>query len=94
MGNGSTDVNPFISKLVPLAFSSPLVLQLILAQSASHRQAAHSYAVGNEVAQKYYTDSLRMFRNVVGEYMSGKVENTLILTVGSLILCLTEVRTQ
>lgn len=91
MGNGSTDVNPFISKLVPLAFSNPLVLQLILAQSASHRQAANSYPAGNEVAQKYYTDSLRMFRNVVGEYVSGKLDNTLVLTVGSLILCLTEV---
>ncbi|KAJ6786619.1 hypothetical protein PWT90_10654 [Aphanocladium album] len=44
-----------------------------------------------EVAHHYYTDSLRMFRNVVGEYVAGKEENTLALTVGSLILCLTEV---
>lgn len=91
MGNGSTDVNPFIAKLVPLAFSNPLVLQLLLAQSASHRQSAEASAVGTEIAHHYYTDSLRMFRNVVGEYVSGKEENTLALTVGSLILCLTEV---
>ncbi|CEJ92680.1 Putative Pc12g14900 protein [[Torrubiella] hemipterigena] len=91
MGNGSTDVNPFVSQLVPIAFSNPLVLQLILAQSASHRQASGGEIQGNEVAQKYYTDSLRMFRNVVDEYMSGKEENTLDLTIGSLILSLTEV---
>ncbi|KAM4055854.1 fungal specific transcription factor [Hirsutella rhossiliensis] len=90
MGNGSTDVNPFIVKLVPLAFSNPLVLQLLLAQSAAHRQAS-SLQAGNEIAQQYYTDSLRLFRNVVGEYVSGKDENPLTLTVGSLILCLTEV---
>ena len=91
MGNGSTDVNPFIAKLVPLAFANPLVLQLLLAQSASHRQSAEAGALGTEVAHHYYTDSLRMFRNVVGEYVAGKEENTLALTVGSLILSLTEV---
>ncbi|OAQ97311.1 hypothetical protein LLEC1_00070 [Akanthomyces lecanii] len=91
MGNGSTDVNPFIAKLVPLAFANPLVLQLLLAQSASHRQSAEAGSLGTEVAHHYYTDSLRMFRNVVGEYVAGKEENTLALTVGSLILSLTEV---
>ncbi|KAF5254353.1 hypothetical protein FANTH_838 [Fusarium anthophilum] len=91
MGNGSTDVNPFIAKLIPLAFSKPLVLQLILAQSAAHRQASAERHPSDEIAQRYYTDSLRMFRNVVDEYVSGNAENTLILTVGSLIMCLTEV---
>ncbi|RBR26623.1 uncharacterized protein FIESC28_00620 [Fusarium coffeatum] len=91
MGNGSTDVNPFISKLIPLAFSKPLVLQLILAQSAAHRQASAERHPSDEIAQRYYTDSLRMFRNVVDEYVSGNAENTLVLTVGSLIMCLTEV---
>lgn len=91
MGNGSTDINPFVAQLVPIAFSNPLVLQLLLAQSASHRQASGGEVMGNEVAQKYYTDSLRMFRNVVNEYMSGKEENTLVLTIGSLILSLTEI---
>ncbi|KAF4983909.1 hypothetical protein FZEAL_786 [Fusarium zealandicum] len=91
MGNGSTDTNPFISKLIPLAFSKPLVLQLILAQSAAHRQASAERHPSDEIAQRYYTDSLRMFRNVVDEYVSGNAENTLVLTVGSLIMCLTEV---
>lgn len=91
MGNGSTEVNPFVAKLIPLAFSDPLVLQLILAQSAAHRQASEERLPTDEVAQRYYTDSLRMFRAVVGDFVSGKDGNTLVLTVGSLILCLTEV---
>ena len=52
MGNGSTDVNPFISKLIPLAFSKPLVLQLILAQSAAHRQASAERHPSDEIAQR------------------------------------------
>ncbi|PHH80106.1 hypothetical protein CDD80_2794 [Ophiocordyceps camponoti-rufipedis] len=94
MGNGSTDVNPFIAKLVPMAFSNSLVLQLLLAQSAAHRQQASNEppeAPGMEIAQQYYTESLRMFRTVVGDFVSGKEDHTLTLTVGSLILCLTEV---
>lgn len=92
MGNGSTDVNPFIAKLIPLAFSKPLVLQLILAQSAAHRQASAERLPSDEIATQYYTDSLRMFRKLVNEYVFGNADNTLVLTVGSLIMCLTEVR--
>lgn len=93
MGNGSTDINPFVAKLIPLAFSDPLVLHLILAQSAVHRQSSKECGSGGEVATRYYTDSLRMFRNLVGEYVSGKEGTNLVVTVGSLILCLTEVWT-
>ncbi|KID63969.1 Zn(2)-C6 fungal-type DNA-binding domain protein, partial [Metarhizium hybridum] len=92
MGNGSTDINPFVAKLIPLAFSDPLVLHLILAQSAVHRQSSKQCVSGGEVATRYYADSLRMFRNLVGEYVSGKEGTNLVVTVGSLILCLTEVR--
>ncbi|GAO19934.1 hypothetical protein UVI_02043600 [Ustilaginoidea virens] len=91
MGNGSTDSNPFVAKLIPLAFSDPLVLHLILAQSAVHRQASDECSSGGEVATRYYTDSLRMFRRLVGEYVSGRNDDNLVVTVGSLILCLTEV---
>ncbi|TWU77434.1 hypothetical protein ED733_006654 [Metarhizium rileyi] len=91
MGNGSTDINPFVAKLIPLAFSDPLVLHLILAQSAVHRQSSQECRSGGEVATRYYTDSLRMFRNLVGEYVSGNEGHNLVVTVGSLILCLTEV---
>ncbi|KFY50782.1 hypothetical protein V496_09169 [Pseudogymnoascus sp. VKM F-4515 (FW-2607)] len=91
MGNGSTDSNPFITKLIPLAFSHPLLLQLIMAQSAVHRQMSKDRHPSDEVAIRSYSDSLRYFRTVVDGYVSGREENALILTVGSLILSLTEV---
>ncbi|KFY26812.1 hypothetical protein V493_03864 [Pseudogymnoascus sp. VKM F-4281 (FW-2241)] len=91
MGNGSTDSNPFITKLIPLAFSHSLLLQLIMAQSAVHRQMSKDRHPSDEVARRSYSDSLRYFRTVVDGYVSGREENTLVLTVGSLILSLTEV---
>lgn len=91
MGNGSTDVNPFVPQLIPLAFCNPLVLQLLLAQSAAHRQASRELEARGDVAARYYTDSLCMFRTVVGEFVAGQGQGkTLTLTVGSLILFLTE----
>jgi hypothetical protein len=91
MGNGSTDTNPFVATLIPIAFSSSLVLRLILAQSAIHRHVSQETQVSNEIAQRCYHESLRQFREVVGEYVAGKDDDTLTLTVGSLILSLTEV---
>lgn len=91
MGNGSTDSNPFLSTLVPLAFSDQLVLQLLLAQSAVHRQVGQGYLTSDQVAQRYYTGSLRLFRSAIREYISGKSTDRLVLTIGSLILSLTEV---
>jgi hypothetical protein len=91
MGNGSTDVNPFVVQLVPLAFQNNLVLRLILAQSAVHRQVSQDRQPSNELAERHYTDSLRLFRALVGVYLSGKHDGILPLAVGSLILSLTEV---
>ncbi|KAK0390047.1 hypothetical protein NLU13_3620 [Sarocladium strictum] len=91
MGNGSTDSNPFLSTLIPLAFSDQLTLQLLLAQSAVHRQVGQAHASSDLVAQRYYTGSLRLFRSAIREYISGKFKDRLILTTGSLILSLTEV---
>lgn len=56
MGNGSTEVNPFISQLTPLCFANSFILELVLCQSANHR------AIGDvselNVAQGYYNKSL------------------------------------
>lgn len=91
MGNGSTVVNPFVAKLMPLALSTPLVLQLLLAQSAAHRRAAGGQVSG-EFASQCYTQSIAIFRSVVGDYVAGRDDDALMPTVGSLVLCLTEVR--
>ncbi|KAK1593718.1 fungal-specific transcription factor domain-containing protein [Colletotrichum navitas] len=90
MANGSTLENPFSVQLIPLAFGSDLVLQLLLTQSAVHR-AAKSLVSADRVATKYYNQSLRLFQHNISTFMGGQNgEETLILGIGALILCLVE----
>jgi hypothetical protein len=91
MANGSTVDNPFLVQLIPLAFSSELVLQLLLTQSAAQRAIKDSGAA-DVVATKLYAKSLRSFRAMVNEYVSGRLSQPIILAVGALIMCFTEVR--
>lgn len=90
MANGSTPVNPFLVQVVPLAFSSDLLLQLVLTQSAAHR-AFRSKSDVDDMADSQYTKALRLFRKGVTEFIDGKESNPLLLTVGALIMCFTEV---
>ncbi|PYH47170.1 Zn(II)2Cys6 transcription factor [Aspergillus saccharolyticus JOP 1030-1] len=89
MANGSTPINPFLVQIVPLAFSSDLLLQLVLTQSAAHR-AFRRLKDSDEVAQSHYTKALQLFRRGVTEFIEGKESNPLILTVGALVMCFTE----
>ncbi|OJJ95927.1 hypothetical protein ASPACDRAFT_4389, partial [Aspergillus aculeatus ATCC 16872] len=89
MANGSTPINPFLVQIVPLAFSSDLLLQLVLTQSAAHR-AFRRLNDSDEVAQSHYTKALQLFRKGVTEFIDGKESNPLILTVGALVMCFTE----
>lgn len=92
MANGSTPINPFLVQIVPLAFTSDLLLQLVLTQSAAHR-AFRSQNESDEIAQSHYTKALRLFRREVTELIDGKETNPLMLTVGALVMCFTEVST-
>ncbi|KAK1142247.1 hypothetical protein N8T08_007991 [Aspergillus melleus] len=89
MANGTTPVNPFLVQIVPLAFTSDLLLQLVLTQSAAHR-AFRSRNDSDEIAQNHYTKALQLFRKGVNEFISGKESNSLMLTVGALVMCFTE----
>ncbi|KAF7591088.1 hypothetical protein BBP40_001987 [Aspergillus hancockii] len=89
MANGSTPINPFLVQIVPLAFSSDLLLQLVLTQSAAHR-AFRCRNDSDEVAQSHYTKALHLFRKGVTEFIDGKESNPLMLTVGALVMCFTE----
>lgn len=93
MANGSTPINPFLVQVVPLAFSSDLLLQLVLTQSAAHR-AFRSKRDVDDMANSHYTKALRLFRSEVTEFIDGKGSNPLLLTVGALMMCFTEVRTR
>ena len=91
MSNGSTPWNPFLVQLVPLAFGSKLVLQLILTQSAVHR--AVRLLDGNDtVAYRYYDRSLQLLqREISNAAGTGGREDALTLGIGALIMCFIEV---
>jgi hypothetical protein len=91
MANGSTPVNPFLVQIVPLAFSSDLLLQLVITQSAAHR-AFRSRDESDTIAHSHYTKALQHFRRGVTDFIDGKESNPLMLLVGALLMCFTEVR--
>ncbi|KAL6790905.1 hypothetical protein J3E68DRAFT_81457 [Trichoderma sp. SZMC 28012] len=90
MGNGSTSSNPFVLQLVPLSFSNKLVLQLVLSQSAAHRAVYEERRDLKAVAQRYYTNSIRSFRQAISAYISGSDPSPLWVTIGALVMCFTE----
>lgn len=90
MANGSTPVNPFLVQIVPLAFSSDLLLQLVITQSAAHR-AFRSRDESDTIAHSHYTKALQHFRRGVTDFIDGKESNPLMLLVGALLMCFTEV---
>lgn len=90
MANGSTPVNPFLVQIVPLAFSSDLLLQLVITQSAAHR-AFRSRDESDTIAHSHYSKALQHFRRGVTDFINGKESNPLVLLVGALLMCFTEV---
>lgn len=93
MANGSTPINPFLVQIVPLAFTSDLLLQLVITQSAAHR-AFRRRDETDAVAHSHYTKAIQLFRHGVTEFIEGKESNPLMLLVGALVMCFTEVRQQ
>ncbi|CAG8943091.1 unnamed protein product [Penicillium salamii] len=89
MANGSTPVNPFLVQIVPLAFSSDLLLQLVITQSAAHR-AFRSRDDSDTIAHSHYSKALLHFRRGVTDFIDGKETNPLMLLVGALLMCFTE----
>jgi hypothetical protein len=90
MANGSTPVNPFLVQIVPLAFSSDLLLQLVITQSAAHR-AFRQRDDADTIAHRHYSKALKHFRRGVTDFIDGKESNPLMLLVGALLMCFTEV---
>lgn len=90
MANGTTPINPFLVQVVPLAFTSDLLLQLVITQSAAHR-AFRRRDESDSLAHSHYTKSIQLFRKGVNEFISGKEPNPLMLLVGALLMCFTEV---
>lgn len=91
MDNGATTSNPFLVQLVPITMSSEFIMQLILAQSCAHRAIKQSEIVGTDVAVQY-NKAVCALRLAVDKFVTqtGHVD-PLILTVGILVMCFTEV---
>ncbi|KXH26729.1 hypothetical protein CSIM01_12426 [Colletotrichum simmondsii] len=90
MANGSTPDNPFCVQLIPLAFGSDLVLQLLLTQSAVHR-ASKSLCSRDRIADQYYGRSIRLFQRSLSSFIGGQpLEQKLTMGIGALILCFIE----
>ncbi|KAF3401928.1 hypothetical protein F1880_009794 [Penicillium rolfsii] len=89
MANGTTPINPFLVQIVPLAFTSDLLLQLVIAQSAAHR-AFRRRNDSDAVANSHYTKAIQLFRHGVNDFIQGKESNPLMLLVGALLMCFTE----
>lgn len=90
MANGFSPSNPFLSQLIPLAFSSDIVFRLILSQSAAHRALLQQAQI-DEFADRHYSKSVKLFRKRIDNHIGGKETNPLMLAVGALIMCFTEV---
>lgn len=89
MGNGSTDVNPFVSQLIPLCFANNFIFELVLCQSANHRAVEDASKL--TLADGYYNKSLQLFRRSITDYVSGRETSPLWIAIGALIMCYTEV---
>ncbi|RDW60719.1 hypothetical protein BP6252_12102 [Coleophoma cylindrospora] len=89
MSNGFQSANPFLTELIPLAFSNDLILRLMLAQTAAHRTILHQ-TNANEIALNHYSKSINQFRREIKDHILRKTPNSLFLAVGALILCFTE----
>ncbi|KAL7938250.1 fungal-specific transcription factor domain-containing protein [Trichoderma chlorosporum] len=84
------DINPLNPKLLDLAYSNPLALQLIIAQRADHREVSTAVLPTGERAERFHRSSIGAFAPKIQSYLAGNEEDMLPLTMGSLILALTE----
>lgn len=90
MANGSISLNPILVQIVPLAFTSDLLLQFVIAQSAAHR-AFRCRDESDAVAHSHYTKAVQLFRHGVTDFLDGKESNLPNLLAGALLMCFTEV---
>ncbi|KAL6698422.1 hypothetical protein J3F84DRAFT_346752 [Trichoderma pleuroticola] len=84
------DINPTNPKLVDLAYSNPLVLQLIIAERANHREVSSARLPTGEAAEAFHRSAIGAFALKIRGYLAGNEEDMLPLTMGGLILSLTE----
>ncbi|PWY93226.1 hypothetical protein BO94DRAFT_512255 [Aspergillus sclerotioniger CBS 115572] len=89
LANGSTPDNPFLYQMIPLAFSSELMLSLIVAQGVAHGKEKGDTTVSSSY-HYHYVKSLNSLQRYIGQYVAGDTNNLLELTAGVLAMCMIE----
>ncbi|KAF2163488.1 hypothetical protein M409DRAFT_68426 [Zasmidium cellare ATCC 36951] len=89
MSNGSTDHNPFVVEIIPLAFGNGLILQAILTQSAAHR-TVDDRSQGLEIAHRHYSRSLRLLHQALSSFTGVDETQNIGMAMAALIMCFTE----
>ncbi|UKZ47526.1 hypothetical protein TrVGV298_001746 [Trichoderma virens] len=84
------DINPPHPKVIGLAYSNPLVLQLIIAERVNHREVSSAMLPTGESAERFHRANIAAFESKIQSYLDGNEEDMLPLTVGSIIISLTE----
>ncbi|KAL7822803.1 hypothetical protein V8C26DRAFT_436933 [Trichoderma gracile] len=84
------ELNPVNPKLIDLAYSNPLVLQLIIAQRVDHRPVSSAMLPTGERAESFYAAAIAEFGPMIDSYLAGNEQDMLPLTLASLVISLTE----
>lgn len=85
LSNNSTSINPFVTEIVLLAMSNTLILQLLLAQSAAHKNITQPCST-KTVAIREYIKSAKIFRGS----LSLVTLDPIVLAMAALIFCFIE----
>ncbi|KAH6607355.1 hypothetical protein Trco_003668 [Trichoderma cornu-damae] len=88
---GCSDIGPAKPRLFSLAFSNPLVMQLVIAHRANHREVSSAVLPTGESAERFYAAAISEFAPKIASYQAGNDEDMLPLTLGSIVLSLVEV---
>jgi len=83
--------NPFITYVLPLAYSSDLIMHGVLALSGAHLCFASTSAVITTATWTHYALALRGTKHALIRKINGESVNTLHLLLVTLLLCQVEV---
>ncbi|RFU72776.1 c6 transcription factor [Trichoderma arundinaceum] len=88
--NNSIDIDLNDDKFRQLAYSNPLVMQLIVAHKADHRPVNDAAFASGEGVERFHAAAIRKLGPKIARYLAGNEDEMLSLTLGSVVLSLTE----
>jgi len=83
--------NPFVTCVIPLARTDPMIMDCVLAISGAHLQCALSDPEIQLASSAHYALALRSFKHTLTKIVSGKVLQPVNVLLTALLLCHIEV---